>query len=250
MSAEASANKTKRHQDCFANAADGVREKRKSMLLHSCCGPCSTAVIERLLDRYDLTVYFYNPNITNEGEYNKRLEAQKIFIDAYNAELPEDRQVKLVEGPYDPENWLMAVRGLEDEPENGARCTKCFEVRMKQTAEVAEEQGFETFATTLSVSPHKNTKRINDIGYVLEKDFEPEFLDESFKKKDGFKRSTEMSKEYDIYRQSYCGCIFSEWPGHGPEDPSLERRLETAEVSDDFGAAVCSAPEPESEPAG
>ena len=226
MSVKANQDKIIRHHDGFADGAGGASEERKTMLLHSCCGPCSTAVIERLLDRYDLTVYFYNPNITNEGEYKKRLEAQKIFIDAYNRELPEDRQVKLVEGPYDPENWLMAVRGLEDEPENGARCVKCFEVRMRQTAKVADSQGFETFASTLSVSPHKNTKQINDIGYVLEKEFEPEFLDESFKKKDGFKRSTEMSKEYGIYRQSYCGCIFSEWPGHGPEDPSLERRLQ------------------------
>ncbi len=200
-------------------------ESRPTMLLHSCCGPCSTAVIERLVDRYDLTVYFYNPNITNEGEYEKRLETEKKFIDEYNKTLPEDRCVKLKEGDYDPENYLMAVRGLENEPENGDRCTKCFEVRMRKTAQEAERLGFETFATTLSVSPHKNTERINKIGYELEKEFAPDFLDESFKKKDGFKRSTELSGEYGLYRQNYCGCIFSERPGAGAEDPSKERRL-------------------------
>lgn len=204
--------------------------KKPTMLLHSCCGPCSTAVIERLIDRYDLTVYFYNPNITNEGEYEKRLNTEKQFIDAYNktlsnGEYPAEQRVKLIEGDYDPENYLKAVKGLENEPENGDRCTKCFEVRMRKTAEEAERLGFDTFATTLSVSPHKNTARINNIGYELEKEFTPDFLDESFKKKDGFKRSTEMSREYGLYRQNYCGCIFSERPGAGAEDPSRERRL-------------------------
>ena len=194
------------------------KDKKPSMLLHSCCGPCSTAVIERLIDRYDLTVYFYNPNITNEGEYDKRLDTEKKFIDEYNKYLMEkngtdsDVTVKLIEGEYDPENYLIAVKGLEEEPENGDRCTKCFEVRMRKTAEEAER-------------PHKNTNKINKIGYELEKEFKPAFLDESFKKKDGFKRSTELSREYGLYRQNYCGCIFSERPGAGAEDPSKERRL-------------------------
>ena len=207
------------------------KDKKPSMLLHSCCGPCSTAVIERLIDRYDLTVYFYNPNITNEGEYDKRLDTEKKFIDEYNKYLMEkngtdsDVTVKLIEGEYDPENYLIAVKGLEEEPENGDRCTKCFEVRMRKTAEEAERLGFENFATTLSVSPHKNTNKINKIGYELEKELKPAFLDESFKKKDGFKRSTELSREYGLYRQNYCGCIFSERPGAGAEDPSKERRL-------------------------
>lgn len=205
--------------------------EKPTMLLHSCCGPCSTAVIERLVDRYDLTVYFYDPNITNEGEYEKRLDTEKKFINEYNKYLREKNgddsgmTVKLIKGEYDPENYLMAVKGLEEEPENGDRCTKCFELRMRKTAEEAEKLGFENFATTLSVSPHKNTDKINKIGYELEKEFKPAFLDESFKKKDGFKRSTELSKEYGLYRQNYCGCIFSERPGAGAEDPSRERRL-------------------------
>ena len=207
------------------------KNEKPTMLLHSCCGPCSTAVIERLVDRYDLTVYFYDPNITNEGEYEKRLDTEKKFINEYNKYLREKHgddsgmTVKLIEGEYDPENYLMAVKGLEEEPENGDRCTKCFEIRMRKTAEEAEKLGFENFATTLSVSPHKNTDKINKIGYELEKEFKPAFLDESFKKKDGFKRSTELSKEYGLYRQNYCGCIFSERPGAGAEDPSKERRL-------------------------
>ena len=200
-------------------------KKKPTMLLHSCCGPCSTAVIERLIDRYELTVYFYNPNITNEGEYEKRLDTERKFIEAYNAKLPCDHNVRLIEGPYEPESFLLYIKGLEDEPENGKRCIKCFELRMKKTAAEAERLGFEAFTTTLSVSPHKNTKQINEIGYKLEKEFSPAFLDESFKKKDGFKRSTELSREYGLYRQNYCGCIFSERPGAGAEDPSKERRL-------------------------
>lgn len=205
-------------------ADDGKNGGKPTMLLHSCCGPCSTAVIERLVERFDLTVFFYNPNITNEGEYEKRLETQRKFIDEYNAAvMPEGCEVKLIEGEYDPENYLEAVRGLENELENGDRCTKCFEVRMRRTAEEAEKSRFDNFATTLSVSPHKNTQRINNIGYELEKEFAPAFLDESFKKKDGFKRSTELSREYGLYRQNFCGCVFSERPGAGAEDPARER---------------------------
>lgn len=185
-------------------------ENRKpSLLLHSCCGPCSTAVIERLADRYDLTVYFYNPNITDREEYERRLEAQHQVLQRFNEGREEYEKVAFEEGPYDPENYFEAVKGFETEPENGSRCDICFRVRMEKTAELAEKNGFDEFATTLSVSPHKNTNRINAIGYDLEKEVRPAFLDESFKKKDGFRRSVELSKEYGIYRQNYCGCVFS-----------------------------------------
>lgn len=197
----------------------------RGIFLHSCCGPCSTAVIERLAERYRITVYFYNPNITNEGEYRKRFETERKFIEEYNEKLPEGRRVELIEGEYDPENYLEFVKGFENEPENGSRCTKCFEFRMNRTAGEAARRGFDLFATTLSVSPHKSTAKINEEGYKLEKKYGIEFLDESFKKKDGFRRSVEMSGEYGLYRQNYCGCVFSERPGAGPEDPSLERRL-------------------------
>ncbi|MCI8283829.1 MAG: epoxyqueuosine reductase QueH [Firmicutes bacterium] len=181
----------------------------QDILLHSCCGPCSTAVIERLTDNYNIIVYFYNPNITDESEYKKRLNTQIQFIDEYNKKLPQDRRIKFTEGDYDPDEFFRFVEGLEEEPENGDRCTKCFELRMKKTAEIAKANKIPVFATTLSVSPHKNTKKINEIGYSLEKEYNILFLDENFKKKDGFKRSIDMSREYGLYRQNYCGCRFS-----------------------------------------
>lgn len=198
-------------------------EEKKKLLLHSCCGPCSTAVTERLIDRFDVTVYFYNPNITNEGEYIKRLNTQCEFLEKFNRGLPQDTQIKLREAAYDPEGFIHAVKGLENEPENGNRCTRCFMYRLERTAFEAFNNEFDMFASTLSVSPHKNTAVINDIGYELSNRTGIEFLDENFKKKDGFKRSTELSKEYNLYRQNFCGCIFSERPGAGAEDPSLER---------------------------
>ena len=166
-------------------------------------------MIERLADRYRLKVYFYNPNITDPGEYERRLKAQRQVIEKFNRDRSAEDAVALFEGTYDPERFLKAVQGLEEEPENGARCDVCFRLRMEETARVAERQGFDEFATTLSVSPHKNTGRINAVGYELEKNVSASFLDESFKKKDGFRRSVELSKEYGIYRQNYCGCVFS-----------------------------------------
>lgn len=191
----------------------GEQEKEKpSLLLHSCCGPCSTAVMERLADRYRVTLYFYNPNITEKEEYEKRREAQRIAVEKFNEPRPADSRIGLVEGPFDPAVFFEAVRGYEQEPENGSRCDLCFRLRLERTAEEAERGGFDEFATTLSVSPHKNTGRINAVGYELEKKVKPSFLDESFKKKDGFRRSVQLSKEYGIYRQNYCGCIFSRRP--------------------------------------
>lgn len=207
---------------------DQINNKEQALpeiFLHSCCGPCSTAVIERLAEKYRITVFFYNPNITNEGEYHKRFETEKQFITAFNGNHPELEPVTLIEGEYDPEEFLRFVRGYENEPENGARCAKCFEFRMDRTACKALELGYDLFTTTLSVSPHKKTQTINEKGYALSKKYNIGFLDESFKKKDGFKRSVDLSAEYGLYRQNYCGCRFSERPGAGPEDPSLERGL-------------------------
>ena len=202
-----------------------MTDKKKDIFLHSCCGPCSTAVIERLVPDYCVTVFFYNPNITNEGEYHKRFQTEKAFIEAFNDRHP-GQSVRLIEGEYDPESFLEFIRGYENEPENGARCAKCFEFRMDRTARKAMELGFSLFTTTLSVSPHKKTQTINEKGYALSKKYGISFLDESFKKKDGFKRSVELSGEYGLYRQNYCGCRFSEREGAGPEDPALERGLD------------------------
>lgn len=200
--------------------ADGGR--RPTMLLHSCCGPCSTSVIERLSDRFHLTVCFYNPNITNAGEYRRRLETERQFITQYNERVKPEDPVKLIEGPYEPERFLEAVRGLEQEPENGARCAVCFRLRMQKVAEEADRRNFDMFATTLTVSPHKHTPTIHAIGYELEKAIRPVFLDENFKKRDGFRRSTELSAEYGLYRQNFCGCRFSYRPDAVPENPAEE----------------------------
>ena len=203
-----------------------MTDQKRKIFLHSCCGPCSTAVIERLIPDYSITVFFYNPNITNEGEYHKRFETEKEFIEAFNKNHPEWTPVELMEGEYDPEEFLRFVRGYEREPENGARCAKCFEFRMERTVRKAAELGYPLFGTTLSVSPHKKTQTINEKGYALSRRYGVDFLDESFKKKDGFRRSVDLSREYGLYRQNYCGCRFSEREGAGPEDPSLERGLD------------------------
>lgn len=172
----------------------------KKMLLHCCCGPCSTVVIERLKERFDLTVFYYNPNIEPFEEYEKRkAELIKVCIAS---------GVPFVDFDYDNAAWRDFVKGLEKEKEGGARCEKCFIYRLKQTAEYAKEKGFDIFATTLSVSPHKNSEVINKVGLEIAKNVGIEFLPESFKKKDGYLRSINLSKELGLYRQNYCGCLF------------------------------------------
>ena len=186
------------------------KEKRK-LLLHSCCGPCSTACIERLVPDFKVTIFYYNPNITEKEEYEKRKENQIKFIDKYNESLPEEDRIRFIEGEYIPEDFFEAASGLENEPEGGKRCTECFKLRLRRTAEVALETGNTIFGTTLTVSPHKNYPLISEIGKNLAMVCGLEFLDVDFKKKDGYKRSIELSKEYGLYRQNTCGCIFSDW---------------------------------------
>lgn len=176
-------------------------KRMKKLLLHSCCGPCSTVVIERLMQNFDVTVFYFNPNIFPREEYEKRKTEQKKVCKNFN--------VPFIDGDYDEEAWLRFVKGFENEKEGGARCVKCFEYRLQATASLAKEQNFDVFATTLSVSPHKNTEIINTVGKSLEEKFEIEFLQESFKKKDGYLRSINLSKEMGLYRQNYCGCRFS-----------------------------------------
>lgn len=174
---------------------------KKKLLLHSCCGPCSTVVIERLLDEFDVTVFYYNPNIEPKEEYEKRKAEQQKVCKKFC--------VPFVDADYDNENWLAFVKGLENEKEGGARCKQCFVFRLQKTAEFAKNHGFDIFATTLSVSPHKNTAVINEVGLQIANEREIEFLPESFKKKDGYLRSINLSKELGLYRQNYCGCHFS-----------------------------------------
>ncbi len=177
---------------------------KKRMLLHSCCGPCSTAVLEKLREDYDITLFFYNPNITDRDEYLKRKNAQLDVIAKR-----ENFGVEFLEGDYEVDEFYEAVCGLEGEKEGGARCSKCFELRLKNTAEMAKKLGINIFSTTLSVSPHKDIEVIRSIGSRIANETGVEFHAEDYKKKAGFQRSVALSKEYGIYRQNYCGCKFS-----------------------------------------
>lgn len=183
--------------------------RKPALLLHSCCGPCSTAVVERLVDEFDVTIFFYNPCITDEEEYKRRKDAQLRFIEKFNEEKIGVTKVNFKEGEYRPTEFFKAAGGLEAEPEGGARCTVCFGQRLEKTAEAARMGGYDYFATTLTVSPHKNYKLISEIGRSIALRYGLSFLDRDFKKKDGFKRSIELSKKYELYRQDYCGCEYS-----------------------------------------
>ncbi len=206
-------------------------EKRPSLLLHSCCGPCSSYCLDYLKDYFDITVLYYNPNIFPEEEYIKRLDVQKSLIDSMNCEFNSD--IKLIDVPYNHDEFLSVVSGLEDEPEGGKRCTQCFNLRLGKTADIARENGFDYFGTTLSVSPHKNAILLNEIGASLEyllatpedlvigktvnasdtsSSLAPKWLFADFKKKEGYKKSIELSKKYNLYRQDYCGCEFAKNP--------------------------------------
>lgn len=191
----------------------GFRESvdKPKLLLHSCCGPCSTAVVERLTDEFDVTIFFYNPCITDEKEYQLRRNAQIDFIEKYNMEHIGETKVYFKETDYRPTEFFEATEGLENEPEGGARCSVCFTQRLERTAGEAVLSGFDYFGTTLTVSPHKNYKLISDIGRNLALKYGVSFLDRDFKKKDGFRRSVELSKKYELYRQNYCGCEYSIW---------------------------------------
>ena len=180
-------------------------EKGTKLLLHACCAPCSSAVLEKLANYFEITIFFYNPNITNKEEYNKRINELKRFINEYHTKY----EVSIIEGDYNPEVYYETIKGLEDLPEKSKRCYKCYELRLKETAKIAEENNFPFFTTTLSLSPHKNAKWINKIGKNLENEINSTFLYSDFKKEEGYKRSIELSKEFDLYRQDYCGCIYS-----------------------------------------
>ncbi len=180
---------------------DGLDGRKPTLLLHSCCAPCSTAVIEKLKQYFELTVFFYNPNMDTEEEYNLRLTEQK--------RLCEMQGIKVIEIGYNSDAYNLAVVGLENEKEGGSRCWKCFELRLKKTAEIAKAKGLEFFTTTLTVSPLKNANKLNEIGFMVEKTYGVKFLPSDFKKHNGYLRSIELSKEYNLYRQNYCGCKYS-----------------------------------------
>lgn len=187
-------------------AKEEIRGKR--LLLHSCCAPCSSYVLSYLKEYFEITVLYYNPNITDTEEYTKRVKEQIRFIE----ELNRDRDgfhISYLDGDYTPALFLEKVRGLESCREGTQRCGICFEMRLEETAKLAQKGSFDYFATTLTVSPLKNAALLNEIGLAMQSRFGVEYLISDFKKKDGYKQSIQLSKEYGLYRQDYCGCVFS-----------------------------------------
>lgn len=180
-------------------------QNRQRLLLHVCCAPCSSHVLEKLENIYEITAFFYNPNITIADEYNKRVDELKRFV----SEAPFARKVIIEEGKYNPDDFILMSKGLEEEPERGARCYKCYEMRLRESAIYAKENGYDLFTTTLSISPHKNANWLNEIGKKLADEYEIDYLYSDFKKENGYARSIELSKQYNLYRQNYCGCIYS-----------------------------------------
>ena len=182
---------------------EGLKDKKPSLLVHSCCAPCSSYVLEYLSDYFDITVLYYNPNIFPEEEYYKRKEEQKRLISEM------DKGVKFIDCDFESEVFYENIKGLENEKEGGKRCEVCFEIRLSKTAKLAKENNFDYFVTTLSISPLKNAEILNNIGNELSKEYGVKYLPSDFKKKEGYKRSIELSKEYNLYRQDYCGCVYS-----------------------------------------
>ncbi len=182
-----------------------------TLLLHSCCAPCSSYCMEYLRDFFRITVFYYNPNITEEAEYRKRVKEEIRLIETYNRQVEEYRKAKIeiIEGDYEPDCFWKMAKGLENCPEGGERCFGCYELRLRKTAELAKEQGFDYFTTTLTISPLKNAGKLNEIGERLALEYGIRWLPSDFKKRGGYQRSIELSKEYDLYRQNYCGCVFS-----------------------------------------
>jgi len=179
--------------------------KTPKLLLHSCCAPCSSYVISYLSEFFDITIFYYNPNISPKEEYEKRKEEQIRLIN----EMPTKNKVSILDCDYDNDLYEKTISGLEKEPEGGRRCYKCFMLRLDKTAKEAKDNNFDYFSTTLSVSPYKNSKVINEIGIELQDKYNIKWLYSDFKKKDGYKKSILLSKEYNLYRQNYCGCKYS-----------------------------------------
>ncbi len=195
-----------------SNSVRGAR-----LLLHSCCAPCSSYVLEYLRAHFRITVFYYNPNISPQEEYRKRVEEQKRLIGICNGKLSAGRRtdaedaypIEIIEGDYEPERFAEIARGRERCPEGGERCFACYELRLRASAERAKEGRFDYFATTLTVSPLKNAAKLNEIGERLAAEYGVAWLPSDFKKKGGYQRSVELSKEYGLYRQDYCGCAYS-----------------------------------------
>ncbi len=183
----------------------GLHGETPTLFLHACCAPCSSYVLEYLANYFKITLFYYNPNISPEEEYQKRVAEVKRLI----AELPVKNKVTLLEGKYDPESFFALAKGHEQKPEGGERCFACYSLRLNEAAQLAKASGFDYFTTTLSISPYKNAQKLNEIGAELEQKYGVNYLYSDFKKKNGYRRSVELSEQYGLYRQDYCGCVFS-----------------------------------------
>ncbi|MBR2950686.1 MAG: epoxyqueuosine reductase QueH [Lachnospiraceae bacterium] len=198
----------------------GLGGKSPRLFLHSCCAPCSSYCLEYLRQYFQITIFYYNPNISMPEEYRLRVEEQKRLIEEMNADgTPGVYPIAFVEGKYDPETFFALSKGLENCPEGGERCFLCYELRLREAACQAKEGGFDYFTTTLTISPLKNAQKLNEIGQRLAAEYGVTHLPSDFKKKGGYLRSTELSREHGLYRQDYCGCAFS-------KAESLKRRQE------------------------
>lgn len=182
-----------------------LRGEKKRLFLHCCCAPCSSYVLEYLHSYFDITIFFYNPNITEEGEYQKR----KKELQRYLQEVSFGHEIHVQDADYEPQRFLEMAQGHEHDPERGERCKRCFRLRLKKTAERAKQGAYDFFCTTLSISPHKNAELLMQLGEELGSQYGVAYLPSDFKKKNGYKRSIELSKEYQLYRQDYCGCVYS-----------------------------------------
>lgn len=187
-----------------------IPRKMRKLLLHTCCAPCSTRAIEMLCEEYSVTVFYYNPNIYPEAEYIKRKSEQIKYIDILKL---NGKEIDYIDCDYQAKDFYEnpLITSLTDEPEGGNRCAVCFEIRLSKTANVAKQNNYDIFATSLTVSPHKNASIINQLGNKIAKQVDIDYLETDFKKQNGYKRSVELSKENNLYRQNYCGCKYSIW---------------------------------------
>ncbi len=201
-------NYQKELEKILENPEQGQEGKVPTLFLHSCCAPCSSYVLEYLCPYFAITVFYYNPNISASVEYQKRVEEQKRLIAAYNEE-KKGYLIQILEGDYEPGLFYEAVKGLEQLGEGSERCFRCFDLRLSETARLAKEGQFDYFGTTLTISPLKNAEKLNEIGQQWAREYEVNWLPSDFKKKNGYKRSVELSAEYNLYRQDFCGCSFS-----------------------------------------
>ena len=188
----------------YQKELESIKDKKK-ILLHSCCAPCRSSVIMSLMEHFDITILYYNPNISPIKEYEKRKKEQIELIN----KLKKIAQVNIIDCDYDNDVYEERIKGYEECPERGQRCTICFNLRLEKTAKIAKENNFDYFCTTLTLSPYKNAKLINEIGEELSKKYKIKWLYSDFKKNDGYKKSIELSKKYNLYRQNYCGCKYS-----------------------------------------